>query len=105
MQKHRQSVFLEGVASGAFAALLFAVALSVSPQWHEHLHADATAARHECAVTLVSSGNYSHSFVAPVVAGPAPILQFRFTPTVHPIWVASLFVCARVFEHGPPSVI
>jgi hypothetical protein len=80
-----------------------ALALSVSPRWHEMLHVDAKAAQHECAVTLIGSGNYQQPAPAPLVAAPVPALQFCFIPALRPIWVASPFLGARIFEHAPPA--
>jgi hypothetical protein len=80
-----------------------ALALSVSPHWHELIHSDAKSAKHECAVTLVSSGTFKQSAPAPLVVAPAPALQFCFIPALHPVWVASPFIGARVFEHAPPA--
>jgi hypothetical protein len=99
------SALLRGViASWACAAFLSALALSVLPQWHELVHSDAKAPRHECAVTLVSAGNYQQPAPTPLVAAPAPALQFSFVVALHPVWVASPFVSARIFEHAPPTI-
>jgi hypothetical protein len=91
------------VASWTCAALLSAFALSVLPHWHELLHSDATNAQHECVVTLVSSGTHHHPAPAPLVAAPVPALQVSFVPALHPVWVATPFVGARIFEHAPPA--
>jgi hypothetical protein len=91
------------IASWTCAALLVAFALSVLPHWHELLHSDAKAPRHECAVTLVSSGTHHQPAPAPLVAAPAPVLQVSFVPALHPVWVPPPFVGARIFEHAPPA--
>jgi hypothetical protein len=98
------SIFRGVIASSIFAAFLGALALSVLPQWHELIHADAKAPFHECAVTLVSSGNYHQPAPAPLVVAPAPALHFSFVVALHPVWVASPFIGARVFEHAPPAI-
>jgi len=85
------------------AAFLSALALSVSPRWHELLHVDAKAAQHECAVTLIGSGSYQQASHAPLVAAPVPALQFCFIPALRSIWVASPFLGAHIFEHAPPA--
>jgi hypothetical protein len=106
---HRQlwpsapSVIPGAIAIWICIALLSALALSVSPHWHELIHSDVKTARHECAVTLVSSGKYQQVVPAPLVVAPAPALQFCFIPALHPVWVASPFVGARIFEHAPPA--
>jgi hypothetical protein len=84
--------------------LLSAFALSVLPHWHELLHSDAQAPQHECAVTLVNSGTHHHPTPAPLLARPIPTLQLSFVPVLHPVWVASPFIGARVLEHAPPAL-
>ena len=92
------------IASWTCAALLSAFALSALPHWHELLHSDAKTAQHECVVTLVSSGTHHQPAPAPLVVAPVPALQLSFVPTLHPVWVATPFVGARVFEHAPPAI-
>lgn len=91
------------IASWTCAALLLAFALSVLPHWHESLHSDAKTAKHECAVTLVASGTHHQPAPAPLVTAPVPALQLSFVPALHPVWVATPFVGARIFEHAPPA--
>lgn len=91
------------IAGWVCAAFLAGLALSVVPQWHERLHPNAKDPQHECAVTLIASGNYQHTTAAPLVVAPAPALQFSFIPALHPVWVASPFIGARIFEHAPPA--
>jgi hypothetical protein len=86
------------------ATFLAALALSAAPQWHERIHPDASSPRHECAITLISSGSYENAAPALLVAAPVPVFHFCFVPALHPVWVASPFVCARIFEHAPPAV-
>jgi hypothetical protein len=104
LTRHFASSFIRGtVASWICASLLSALALSVSPHWHDLIHPDAKSAKHECAVTLVSSGAFKQSTPAPLVVAPTPALQFCFVPALHPVWVASPFIGARIFEHAPPA--
>jgi hypothetical protein len=108
MQRHLKQPLASSVIRGAIAswvciAFLSALALSVSPYWHERLHPNAKSAQHECAVTLISSGTYQQAAPALLVAAPVPALQFRFVPALRPVWVASPFLSARVFEHAPPA--
>jgi hypothetical protein len=91
-----------GIAVCLCASLLSTLALSANQKWHELIHADAKSPRHECAVTLASSGNYQQP--APLVAVPVPVLQFCFVPALHPVWVASPFSSARILEHAPPAL-
>jgi hypothetical protein len=97
------AVIRGAIASWVCAAFLAALALSVSPQWHELVHPDAKFAQHECAVTLIASGSYQQTTPAPLVAAPVPALQFCFVPALRPVWVASPFLGARIFEHAPPA--
>ena len=90
--------------SWAFAAFLTALALTAVPQWHEWIHPDANAPRHECAVTLINSGGCEKIVAAPLAAAPIPVFHFCFVPALHPVWVASPFVCARILEHAPPAI-
>jgi hypothetical protein len=85
-------------------AFLSALALSAVPRWHELIHSDANTPQHECAVTLIASGNYHKPAPAPLTAAPVPICHFCFVPALHPVWVASPFVSARIFEHAPPAI-
>jgi hypothetical protein len=92
------------IASWVCVAFLAALALSVSPHWHELLHPKANSAQHECAVTLIGSGSYQQAATGLLVAAPVPALQFCFVPALHPVWVASPFLSARIFEHAPPTL-
>ena len=46
-------------------------ALAVSPELHGHVHADATAAHHECAVTLFQHGVENPAGAVDLTVGPA----------------------------------
>ncbi|HEY2140020.1 MAG TPA: hypothetical protein VGH00_08065 [Chthoniobacterales bacterium] len=94
------SIFRNIVASSISAGLISVLLLSAMPRWHELIHRDANAPGHECAVTLATSGSYQKP--APLVAVAVPVLQFCFVPALHPVWVASPFVNARLLEHAPP---
>jgi hypothetical protein len=96
------SIFRNMIAISICAGLLSVLALSAMPQWHELIHSDAKAPRHECAVTLASSGNYQQP--APLITVAVPILQFCFVPVLRPVWVASPFISARLLEHAPPTL-
>jgi hypothetical protein len=100
---------MRNTATRSFAGIFFSVAflwaltLSASPQLHNRLHADANRAEHSCAVTMIAAGNYDHVSSSPLVSAPTPILQFSSVSTLNPIWVASPFLSARIFEHAPPA--
>jgi hypothetical protein len=90
------------VAAFLSLAFLWVLALSVSPQLHERVHADAGQAGHSCAVTFISAGNYEHVASQPVVAAERPTFGqaiFRPLTTVS----VSLFAGAALLEHAPPA--
>ncbi len=92
------------IHAGLICAFLFAIALSVSPQWHERFHPDARQSQqHECGVTLIAAGNYHHAAPAPMSILPAAPTRFSHVATLNPVWVASPFLSASIFEHAPPS--
>jgi hypothetical protein len=101
-QQPSPSMFRSIVASSICTGLLLVLVLGAMPRWHELIHPDANSARHECAITLATSGNYQQP--APLVAAAVPVLHLRYVPTLHPVWVASPFVSARLLEHAPPAL-
>jgi hypothetical protein len=104
LTRNSERSLVRGVIAGTLCAAFFSIlALSASPQWHELLHRDAKSAQHECAVTLVGSGKIQQPVHTPLVVAPAPALLFAFIPALRPVWVASPFFGARVFEHAPPT--
>ena len=93
------------VATCVFAAFLWALALSASPQLHARIHADANRSDHVCAITLIASGSYEHAAQPPLVSADALVPQFSKIPALTPCWVQSLFLGACIFEHAPPAVV
>jgi hypothetical protein len=91
------------VATCVFAAFVWALALSVSPQLHQRVHADASRIEHSCAVTAIASGNCEHAPHPPLVGAPVPAVQFSKVPALNPLWVQSVFLGACIFEHAPPA--
>ena len=91
------------VAAGFIAAFLFALVLAASPQLHERIH-QPIGAGHECAVTLIAAGKYQQCDAPALTSAPQPAAQFSKIPSVHPVWVASPFLAARIFEHAPPTL-
>jgi hypothetical protein len=91
------------VAVCVFAALLWAFALSASPQLHQRLHKDAGRVEHNCAVTMIASGSYDHATHPPLVSPPVQASQSSEIPALTPCWVKSPFLSARIFEHAPPA--
>jgi len=91
------------VAGFVSAAFLCALALSASPQLHQRVHPDANRVEHNCAATMIASGNYDHAAHVPLVSAPVPALQFSKIPALTPCWVQSPFLGACIFEHAPPA--
>jgi len=92
--------FVAALVSGGF---LWALALSASPQLHQRIHKDANLAEHNCAVTMIASGNYDHAAHPPLVSAPSPSTHFSTIPALTPCWVQSPFLGACIFEHAPPA--
>jgi hypothetical protein len=88
--------------SAVFSAFVFALAVSVSPHFHERIHADAGKSTHECAVTLIASGKYEQSDAPHVVCAPQAAIQFSNIPALNSVWVAAPFLDASILEHAPP---
>ncbi|HEY4282978.1 MAG TPA: hypothetical protein VGM62_07925 [Chthoniobacterales bacterium] len=90
------------VASLAAVAFAWTLALSAAPALHARLHAGEDQSDHSCAVTFVRSGSYDHSptSMSDYLGNFVP--RFAFVTELSPQWVASPFLTASVFEHGPP---
>jgi hypothetical protein len=94
---------LRVVAAANIAAVLLAVILSAIPRLHEQIHATTGAPNHECAVTLLTSGNYQHTpHVAISLAPPAP--PATFAPTFASFQLVSAHLEFSLLEHAPPAV-
>ena len=91
------------VAAGCIGALVLALVLSAVPQLHEELHAVSGAANHECAVTLLTSGNYQHTPTVMIsLAPPAPPATFIHVQASFQLVNAHLEF--SLLEHAPPAV-
>src|ERR1700757_1992040 len=91
------------VATCVFAAFVWAIALSATPQLHQRVHADANRGEHSCAATMIASGSYVHATHPPLVSADALVPQFSKIPALTPCWVQSAFLGACIFEHAPPA--
>jgi len=91
------------VATCVFAAFVWAIALSASPQLHQRVHADANRVEHNCAATMIASGGYDHVTHPPLVSADTLVPQFSKIPALTPCWVQSPFLGASIFEHAPPA--
>lgn len=97
----RPNFFRSIVAGIVSAGFLWMVALSVSPQLHAGVHADASDMAHHCGATLLASGNCQDAPSAPPVA--SPVLLPAFLPVrVGTPAVQSPFLVVRALEHAPP---
>jgi len=90
------------VAAGFVGAFLFALVLSAAPQLHERIH-QPSGATHECAVTVLTSGNCEHTpcdaiAIAPQPPKPASALVHRHFQLVSARLEFSLL------EHAPPAL-
>jgi hypothetical protein len=92
------------VAVFVSAAFLWTLVLSAAPCLHARVHSDANRIEHACSVTFVTSGSYNYSGHAPLLSAPVPAALFSNIPALHPFWVQSLFLGARIFEHAPPEL-
>jgi len=92
------------VATCVGAAFLWALALSVSPQLHQRVHADANRAEHTCAVTAIASGSCDHAAQPPLISAPDFVSQSGRVSSLNPVWVQPLFLKAHVFAHAPPAL-
>ena len=91
------------VAAGCIGAVLFAVVLSAIPQLHEAIHATTGSPNHECAVTLLTSGNYQHAPSAPIsLAPPAP--PATFAHFFKSFQLVSAHLEFSLLEHAPPAI-
>ena len=92
------------VATCNFAAFLWALALSASPQLHQRVHPDAGHPDHTCLVTAIASGNCDYTSHPPLISAPLPAVEFSTIRALTPQWVESLFLKAHIFAHAPPAL-
>ena len=82
---------------------MFAVVLSAIPRLHEQIHATTGAPNHECAVTLLTSGNYQHTPAVSISVAPATP-PAAFTHAFANFQFVSAHLEFSLLEHAPPSV-
>jgi hypothetical protein len=92
------------IATCVFAAFVWALALSASPQLHQRVHADAKRVEHSCAVTLIASGSSEHAAHPPLVSAPQPAIGFSEPAVLNSVWVQPLLLKAHIFAHAPPAL-
>ena len=91
------------IATFISAAFFWALLLSVSPQLHARIHADANRGDHACAVTLIATGNYDNAAHPPLIRVPEPSDQFSKIAALSSTWVQPLFLSAHIFANAPPA--
>lgn len=90
------------VATGFIGAFLLTLALAAAPQLHERIHQD-TGATHECAVTLLATGNCVHTPSDTItIAPPLPQPATRFSQPG--LLLASPRLEFLLLEHAPPAL-
>jgi len=101
LSKSKAMAFRAIVATGCIGAFFFALVLSALPQLHEQIHAATGAPNHECAVTLLTSGNYQDSPNAHIsLAPPAP--PTTFAHALAPFQLVNAHLEFSLLEHAPP---
>jgi hypothetical protein len=91
------------VVAGCVGAVLLALVLSALPQLHEQIHGTTGAPNHECAVTLLTSGNCQHTPTVTISLAPPP----PPTAFAHPLasfQIVSAHLEFSLLEHAPPAV-
>ncbi|MEY2510339.1 MAG: hypothetical protein QOE26_1102 [Verrucomicrobiota bacterium] len=104
MKRHFSNGRSSAILAAAFLGLfLFTLVLAAIPQLHERIHASSGAAHHECAITLLTSGNYQHTTNATIsIAPPAP--PESFAHALHSFQLISAHLEFSLLEHAPPAV-
>jgi hypothetical protein len=90
------------LAAAFFGLFLFTLVLSALPQLHERIHASSGAANHECAVTLLTSGNYQHTPLAAISVAPPPPPKV-FVPAPASFLLVTAHLEFSLLEHAPPA--
>src|SRR3954471_8603560 len=89
------------LAPAFFGLFLFTLVLSAIPQLHERVHSSSTTPNHECAVTLLTSGNYQHTPIDTIsLAPPAP--PKLFVPVQDSFSLVAAHLEFSLLEHAPP---
>jgi hypothetical protein len=89
------------LAAAFFGLFLFTLVVCALPQLHERVHASGSAANHECAVTLLTSGNYQHTPQATISLAPPAPPKF-FIPLQASFSLVSAHLEFSLLEHAPP---
>jgi len=95
--------FRATVAVGFIGAVLLTLVLSAIPQLHERLHQASSTANHECAVTLLTSGNYQHTATDTIAIAPPPP-PTTFAHVSRRFQLVSTRLDFSLLEHAPPAL-
>src|SRR5947199_10479544 len=90
------------IATFISAAFFWTLLLSVSPQLHARIHADANRGDHTCAATLLATGNYAPAAHPPPIRAPQPGVQFSKIAPLSATWVQPLFFSPHILGHAQP---
>ncbi|HSP46416.1 MAG TPA: hypothetical protein VLO30_10515 [Chthoniobacterales bacterium] len=91
------------IAAGCIAAILLALVLSAIPRLHERVHTATGTPNHECAVTLLTSGNYQHT-ITPAITPAPPSLPTTFAHILTSFQLVSAHLEFSLLEHAPPGI-
>ena len=88
----------------AFMLLLFLSVqlLAAVATWHHALHADAESHEHQCAVTLLTSGQMDCAPAAVAVPAPVATVEAHQTFSESPL---ALTPCRRLAGRAPPRFV
>jgi hypothetical protein len=90
------------VAAGFIGAFLFALVLSAAPQLHERIH-QPDGATHQCAVTLLATGNCEHTPFDAITLAPQPPRPAS-APFHRHVQLVSARLEFSLLEHAPPAI-
>jgi hypothetical protein len=91
------------VAAGCVGAFLFAVTLSVVPQLHEQIHSATDSPNHECAVTLLASGNCQYTPITTISLAP-PAMPQAVAHISRTFRLVTAHLEFSLLEHAPPAI-
>jgi len=103
MKRHISEGRSIAIMAAVFVSLfLFTLILSAIPQLHERIHSSTGATNHECAVTLLTSGNYQHTVCDTIAIAPPPATAFAHVSLRFQLVSPRLEF--SLLEHAPPAL-
>jgi hypothetical protein len=91
------------VAAGCLGAVLLALTLSAVPQLHEQIHSGTGSPNHQCAVTLLASGNCQHTPITTISVAP-PARPQALAHISRSCSLVTAYLEFSLLEHAPPAV-